>query len=129
MIYVLDTHPIVWFVEKSERLSDAARAVMLDPTTQFVIPTIALSEIKFLYAKKRITASYASVQQDLINTSNCTIYPADEQVVSLIPTNLNIHDAIVVATSLVYRDLFKQKTTLITKDKEIEDSKLIDILW
>ena len=129
MIYVLDTHPIVWFVEKSQRLAPAAKAVMEDANAELVIPTMALVEIQYLYGKGRVKTEFASVQRDLISATNCTVYPLDEQVVSLIPTKLNIHDAIMVATALVYRDLFQLPTTLVTKDGDITDSGLIQTVW
>ena|ERR1700694_2105595 len=129
MVYVLDTHPIVWFVEKSQLLGPAAKAIMADPGSELIIPTMALVEIRFLYAKGRIAANYGSVQGALINATNCTIYPLDEQVVSMVPTGLNIHDAVIVATALVYRDLFQVPTTLITKDNDIKHSGLVQTVW
>jgi hypothetical protein len=71
----------------------------------------------------------ARVQRDLVSASNCTVYPIDEQVVSLTPTSLNIHDAIMVATALVYRDIFKAPTAFITKDTDIKNSGLIQTIW
>jgi len=129
MVYVLDTHPIVWFVSGSPRLTSAAHTAMSDPTAQLIIPAMALIEIRFLAAKHRIPIDMAYVQRNLISASNCTVYPIDEQVFSLIPTNLNIHDAIMVATALVYRDIFKFPTALITKDTDIRDSGLIQPIW
>ena len=129
MVYVLDTHPIVWFVEKSPLLTAAAKAVMADPTAELVIPTMALIEIRYLYAKGRIAATYAEVQRDIINATNCTIYPIDEQIVSLVPTELDIHDGIKVATALVYRDLLKLPAALVTKDSAIKNSGLIQTIW
>lgn len=129
MIYVLDTHPIVWFVEKSPLLTSAAKAVMNDPTAELVIPTIALIEVRYLYAKGRIATAFNDVQRDIISATNCTIYPIDEHIVSLVPTVLDIHDGIIVATALVYRDLFKLPTALITKDSAIKNSGLIQTIW
>src|SRR5215212_4797046 len=48
MTYVLDTHPIVWFLEGSGRLSAPAGAILRDPSQQFILPTIVLVEITFL---------------------------------------------------------------------------------
>lgn len=129
MVYVLDTHPIVWFVSGSPRLTSAAHAAMSDPTAQLIVPAMALIEIRFLADKCRIPIDVARVQRDLISASNCTVYPIDEQVVSLTSTRLNIHDAIMVATALVYRDIFKVPTALITKDTDIRDSGLIQTIW
>ncbi|MFN7947771.1 MAG: PIN domain-containing protein [Blastocatellia bacterium] len=129
MIYILDTHPIVWFLEGSPLLSTEAKKAMSDVTAELVIPTIALVEISFLYAKKRIRTDVSIVRQKLLAASNCSIYPLDEQIVSLTPLSLNIHDAIIVATGLVYRDVLKRSVALITKDGEITRSGLISTLW
>jgi PIN domain nuclease of toxin-antitoxin system len=129
MVYVLDTHAVVWFLEGSSRLSPPAKAAMSDPASELVIPTIVLVEIEFLFAKKRTTIDLAAVWRDLANAPNCVDYPLDSQVVSLIPTSLNIHDAIIVATALVYRDVLKQTVEIITKDREIAGSGLIGTMW
>lgn len=50
-------------------------------------------------------------------------------MVSLIPTSLNIHDAIIVATALVYRDILKLPVKIVTKDTEITSSGLVDTCW
>jgi PIN domain nuclease of toxin-antitoxin system len=104
MTYVLDTHPVVWFLETSQRLSVRARNVLRDPSHTFILPTLVLVEITYLYTRGRIEVDAVTVQQRLVSASNCVLYPLDEQVAMLIPTELNIHDAIIVATALVYRD-------------------------
>ena len=129
MIYVLDTHVIVWAIENDPRLSPAAKAVLKNPASEFVLPTMVLVEVQFLTAKKRFSANLAQVYQQFINSTNCTVYPLDEKVVSKIPIGLDIHDSIITATALVYRDLFQQPVTLITKDSKITLSGLIQTLW
>lgn len=129
MFYVLDTHPIVWFVSGSPRLTPVAQAAMSDPAAELIVPAMVLVEIRYLSARNRIPVDVARVQRDLISASNCTVYPIDEQVVSLVPSNLNIHDAIMVAMALVYRDVFKVPTALITKDTDRRDSGLIQTIW
>lgn len=42
MIYIADTHPVVWFLEGNPRLGNNAKAVLSDPQTHLVIPTIVL---------------------------------------------------------------------------------------
>ena len=108
MTYVLDTHPVVWFLESSRRLSARAGTVLRDPHHTFILPTIVLVEITYLYTKGRIDVDIALVQQRLVAASNCVLYPLDEQVAMRIPTGLNIHDAIIVATALVYRDILHE---------------------
>jgi PIN domain nuclease of toxin-antitoxin system len=129
MIYILDTHPVIWFLENSPRLSANAKSILTDANAEFILPTIVLLEIQSLYSKSRIQVSLKNVQRDLISLTNCLIYPLDEQVVSLCPSSLNIHDSIIVGTALVYRDIYKQPVSLITKNGEITKSGIIQTLW
>ena len=106
-----------------------ARNQLRDPSHTFILPTIVLVEITYLYTKGRIEIDAAMVQQRLVSASNCVLYPLDEQVAMLIPTELNIHDAIIVATALVYRDILTEPVAVITNNGEITRSGLIDTVW
>jgi predicted nucleic acid-binding protein len=106
-----------------------AGTVLRDPSQTFILPTIVLVEITYLYTKGRIDVDTAFVQQRLVAASNCVLYPLDEQVVMQIPTGLNIHDAIIVATALVYRDILHESVAVITKNGEITHSGLIETVW
>ena len=129
MTYVLDTHPVVWFLESSRRLSVRAGTVLRDPSQTFILPTIVLVEITYLYTKGRSDVDTTFVQRRLVAASNCVLYPLDEQVVMQIPTGLNIHDAIIVATALVYRDILHESVAVIMKNGEITHSGLIETVW
>jgi PIN domain nuclease of toxin-antitoxin system len=129
MVYVLDTHAVVWFLEGSSRLGAAAKIVMSDPNSDLVVPTIVLVEAWFLYSKKRTSVDVEAVQQTLVAAANCVAYPLDEQVVSMIPTSLNIHDAIIVATALVYKDILSRPVEIVSKDIEIKASGLVSTCW
>ncbi len=129
MVYVPDTHAIVWFLDKDPRLSPAAKNTLADPNTILIVPTMVLVEITHLYARNRISISPAVVRQKVLQSTNCSVHPLDEDVVAKIPASLDIHDAIIVATALVQRDDRQQAVTLITKDTKITQSGLIQTLW
>jgi hypothetical protein len=63
------------------------------------------------------------------STPNCTIYPLDEIVVRHLPTRLKIHDAIIIATAIVFRDVLKENTSVITKDAAMAASGLVQVTW
>ena len=62
MTHVLDTHPVVWFLESSRRLSVRAGTMLRDPRHTFTLSTIVLVEITYLYTKGRIDVDIALVQ-------------------------------------------------------------------
>lgn len=124
MTYVIDTHALVWHV-----VSPRVQAILDDPASRLVIPAIVLVEVKYLYAAKRIKTNFADLVQRLNRLTNCSICLLDEEVAEFVPENLYIHDAIIVATALVYRNVLGHQVSLITKDRMVGDSKLIDVLW
>jgi PIN domain nuclease of toxin-antitoxin system len=129
MTYVIDTHPLVWFLEGNPRLSTAAQNALIDTTAQVVVPTIVLAEITFLYARHRIAIDLSHVLTHMASAANCLVYPLDSAVVERLPTTLNIHDAIIVATALVFRDVLSERMAVVTKDADITGSGLVNVLW
>jgi PIN domain nuclease of toxin-antitoxin system len=129
MTYVVDTHALVWFLEGSLRLSVAARTALSDTAAQVVVPTIVLAEITFLYARHRIAIDLPHVLAHIASAANCLAYPLDGAVVECLPTTLNIHDAIIVATALVFQDVLSERTAVVTKDADITASGLVEVLW
>ena len=45
------------------------------------------------------------------------------------PTNLDIHDAVIVGTTIHAAETFGQSVSLITKDKAITDSGIVPVVW
>lgn len=129
MIYVPDTHAIVWFLDKDPRLSPVAKNTLANSNTVLIVPTMVLVEITHLYGRGRINISPATVEQKILKSINCSVHALDEEVVGKIPASLDIHDAIIVATALVLRDIRQLPVTLITKDTKITQSGLIQTLW
>ena len=129
MTDVVDTHALVWFLEKNPRLSTAARNALKDPSAKIVVPTIVLAEIHFLHARGRIASDLAGILTQLVPLANCVIYALDKAVVQRLPTSLNIHDAIIVATALVFRDMLGENTAIVSKDAQITGSGLIGVIW
>jgi predicted nucleic acid-binding protein len=129
VIHVVDTHPLVWHLEGNPSLSAQAAAVLSSGACDIVIPSIVLAEVWHLHQRKRIKTSPQDIRSRILSAANCSVYPLDEAVLDMLPAGLDIHDAVIVGTALVYRDVLKQPTQLITCDRMITESRLIDVLW
>lgn len=92
-------------------------------------PSIVMMEIRYLYQHKRIPLSFENVLQQVETCGNILLYPLDISVVTISPTTLDIHDAIIVGTALQAAEEFGQPATLVTVDKAITDSRLVPIIW
>lgn len=129
MVYVTDTHAVVWFLESDARLGREADSVLSNRAERIVVPTLVLAEIQFLYTKKRIRVSLEETLSKLRRAENCTIYPLDELVASNLPQELDIHDGIIVATALVQNEFADSAVVLVTRDRAIRESGLVTTIW
>lgn len=129
MIIVTDTHPWVWFLTANPRLSLKGKDILSDPSNLIVVPSIVMLELKYLYIRKRISLTFGEALHHLELTSNVLLHPLDLSIVAFAPDKLEIHDAIIVGTALYLSEEFKQPIPLITCDKTILDSGLVQVIW
>lgn len=129
MTYVTDTHPLVWFLAKDARSSANAKAAFSDPKAKIVIPILVLAEILFLHRRGRIAVDVSDVLTHCASVSNCSISSLDTEVVQSMPAGLDIHDGIITATAIFHRDVLHETVKLITKDEEITNSGVIEVVW
>lgn len=127
MIYGLDTHAIVWFFQDDPRLSVKVGELLGNPSSRFLIPTLVLCELHALSQKKK--TDFPKILQYLKGDDRFEMVPLDEKVVASLPTGLDIHDAVIVATLLAVAQERKFKPLLITRDEAIRRSSLIETVW
>jgi PIN domain nuclease of toxin-antitoxin system len=128
MTYVVDTHILIWFLDKNKRLNSRHYQMLIDKNNNFVLSTIVLAEIKHLISLKRISVSFEDVINYLSESNNCIIYPVDEDVVEKMPEGLNIHDALIVATGLVYKTMLCEDVAILTEDEEIIKASVLHVI-
>jgi len=126
---ITDTHPWIWFLAASPRLSANAKTSLSNPSDLIVVPTIVMLEIRYLYNRRRISISFEEALHQIETAANVLLYPLDISVVTLAPVELEIHDAIIVGTALYLSDELKEPIPLVTLDKTISNSRLVPIIW
>lgn len=127
--YILDTHPLVWFLEANPRLPERIRSILADPAETFVIPSIVLAEMWYLHHRKRIRTAPGEVRTRLHSAENCSVYPLDQVVLDLLPEGLEIHDAIIVATARLYGEVLHHNVRLVTCDRAIGKTGVVETAW
>jgi len=129
VIIVTDTHPWVWFLAASPRLSADAKAAFTDDSNLIIVPSIVMLEIRYLYNRRRISISFQEALQRVETAANVFLHPLDISVVAFAPDEFEIHDAIIVGTALYLSDELKEPVPLVTRDKSISDSGLVPVIW
>ncbi len=130
MIYIVDTHTLVWFLEGQDKVGAQALKILRDPQQRLVIPSIVLGEIKYLASRERISLTVDTVIEVVENDPRCVIYPLDAQVVQVMPVIADIHDGIICGTALLYQDVLGETVKILTRDKKIsQEVSGIETVW
>ena len=129
---VIDTHALIWYLEGNQKLGKAARLVMDDPSSNMILPIIALAEAIDIVEKKRTTIpNTADLQNDVAAEKRIMVYPLTYSILSqslfaaAVP---EMHDRLIVATALHLQSL-GHKVALLTKDASIVASALVSVVW
>lgn len=126
--YIVDTHIFIWFLDKNKRLKTSHLEILLKKENMFVFSAIVLAEVKHLISLKRIIVDFEKVIGYLSEAENCIIYPVDEAVAENMPERLNIYDALIVATGIVYKNILREDVKILTEDEEIIKAAILPVV-
>ena len=132
MKHIVDTHALLWHLAGSPRLSASAKAVLLDPASDLVLPGTAYGEACWIVEHGRVPQlTVADIRAVLDNDPRWTIFPLDREVIdasqSLTAIN-EMHDRQIVATAVV---LARRGSivALLTHDGDITQSRVVPVIW
>ena len=123
--FVIDTHALLWYLGKSERLSVRVREILDAADTEqstVLVPTIVLAEALTLIEKRKVSVTLEELDASVRDTTRFTVVPLDNIVYhAMIPlAGLELHDRAIAATCKLFdcpllardRDLAKAVTTI-----------------
>ncbi len=126
--YVLDTHALIWYLAGDKKLGLKAREIICEieqgKATGY-ISVIVLAEMIFSFQKRNIFFSIEELIGKLKDSNFRVVVLDIPQIISLqtITEIPEMHDRIMVALAL------QENARLVTKDREIIDSKLVEVVW
>ncbi len=129
MIYLVDTHALVWYLNGDAHLGSYAKEIFEKAEkgeVTLVITTISLLELLFICKKKNSILQFKEIIHKLSISINYVIYDLDLQVVMACIDLNNIdemHDRIITATSRL------MGAPIITCDRSIRESGYVKVLW
>ena len=130
--HVLDAHALVWMLEGNARLGLSARAVLSNRTSNLILPVTSLAEACWVVSKGRTSLDdWRDVIRAVRADPRIRVVPLDtpliERAMSL-PSQLEMHDAQIIATALVERD-GGHDVRILTRDQTITNSGLLSVTW
>jgi PIN domain nuclease of toxin-antitoxin system len=130
--FIVDTHALVWHLEGKQTLGRKAKAVIDSPSSELVLPVIALAEAVFIVEKGRTSIPGVSdLLNDVLNDPRIEIYPLNVEILQESLTLAAIpemHDRLIVATG-IYLQSLGETVKIITKDNEIILASLLPVVW
>ncbi len=132
MKYILDTHALIWFLEGNPRLGANAKALLSEPTSELILPAIALAESVWIVSRGKTSIPSVEALLHVVSLdARVIIHPLDqaviEQTVQLSAIN-EMHDRQIVATALLLQAQ-QEQVALLTCDQNITAANLVAIVW
>jgi PIN domain nuclease of toxin-antitoxin system len=131
VIYVLDTHALLWFLTGSPRLGPGARAVLEDHNVRLVLPVIALAEACWLIERGRVSLTAEQLLSAIDQDPRIELVALDRDLVARtvsLTTVGEMHDRQIVAVAVLLRERGSAACVL-TRDENITASGVVPVLW
>lgn len=128
-LYVTDSHSLIWYLLDSAKLSfnaNEAFKTVEQGKAKLLIPAIVVAEIIFIVQSGKVQTDLDSLLLKIQESDNFQILPLglDELICLKEQTEIpEMHDRFIVCEAVVH------KAKIITKDKEIKDSGVAEVVW
>ena len=127
MIYVLDTHVLIWYFIGSKRLKRKLKEKIEEVRNaggRLLVSTIVLAEALAIAEKGKVDFDFRDMYQLIKNEPEFEIISFTTEILEEVmhTKTPEIHDRIIVATANFYR------AGIITKDKLIRESREVETI-
>ncbi len=128
-VYVVDSHALLWFLTRNQKLSPVARQILKQAEIGEVmafVPTIVLAELDNIVRKKNLGITIEEILDRIAQGDGLEIAAFDLtvfQTVLRLPQNWEIHDRIIAATALYL------EAKLITRDEVLRNADELETAW
>lgn len=128
LLYVVDTHVLIWYFTGSTRLLPALKERIEDARSQggrLLVPTIVLAEVLDIAEKERVSFDFAQMYRLIQDEAEFEIVDFGQEIFDetvRVKGIEDIHDRIIVATARYYG------AGVLTKDHVIRESGEVETL-
>lgn len=126
LLYVVDTHVLIWYFTGSTRLLPALKERIEDARSQggrLLVPTIVLAEVLDIAEKERVSFDFAQMYRLIQDEAEFEIVDFGQEIFDetvRVKGIEDIHDRIIVATARYYGAGVLTKDHVIRKSGEVE---------
>lgn len=123
--FVIDTHPLLWYLTSDQRLGSGAKGIMEKAEhgkVEMILPSIVLVEAIDVISKGRVDYDTDELLGWVDGLSHCKPRSLDLDIIKLYKefsskgVELDAHDKIIVVTAKLFGDI-----PVVTKDSQIQE--------
>ena len=129
MICVLDTHALVWFLQKDKKLPKKVVDIILNEEESKQVPFIVLCEIHYLHHHNRFGLSALEVRKHLEKVASFEIMSHVPDQLEYLDQELDIHDALIVASARALAKASEEEVVIFSRDEQIKKYASLPVLW
>jgi len=128
-LYVTDSHSLIWYLIDSPKLSFNANKSFKEieeGKAKLLIPAIVVVEIIYIVESSKVKADLDNLIRKIQQAKNFEISPLGSNQLLCFKKQTEIpemHDRLIVCEALL------NKARVITKDREIKDSGIVEVVW
>jgi PIN domain nuclease of toxin-antitoxin system len=129
--YVVDTHALIWFLAKNQRLGNNARQAFNDPLSELILPSIALAEAPWILSSRKLGIERKELLMAIDADPRITVYPLTREIVEVAQATGSVaemHDRQIVATALHFSSE-SEPCPILTCDENITISEVVSVVW
>jgi PIN domain nuclease of toxin-antitoxin system len=125
----LDTHTILWDAYEPKKLSKKAKAA-IEQESEFIFCDISFWEIAMLIQKGRIKSKYP-IDEMIVSILEGRKYIIKNITPSIVKTYVDLQDKINKdpADRIIFATAMVENVALVTADKNLHKSNLIETIW
>lgn len=128
-LYVADTHSLIWYLNNSPKLGKNANKCFKKVEkgdAKLFIPAIVIAEVIFILETGKIRVELEEIFKKIEEARNFEICPLNIEQLRCLKEQIKIpemHDRLIVCETILHNG------KLITKDKEIKESGIVEVIW
>ncbi|MEW6041218.1 MAG: PIN domain-containing protein [Elusimicrobiota bacterium] len=128
-LYVTDTHSLIWYLIDSPNLGFNANEVFKEieeGKAKLLVPAIVVAEVIYIVESGKVKADLNNLIQKIQEAENFEISPLGLKQLLCFREQTRIpeiHDRLIVCEALI------NKAKIITKDRMIKDSGIVEVIW
>lgn len=127
MKLLLDTHAAVWLLQGDSRLGAGARRALLSAAEPPCVSGIVLLEVSLLIGSGRIGTEITPIAFLRRFEAHLQVLPIGADIAAVVPElplpHADPFDRVIVATAI------KHQLPLVTRDRAIRESGLVEVIW